>query len=85
MLTIEEDGIRSTISIDQATLAPSAKNLQVHDEYAPKDPVDELYDKISAGEGQPAADEIADKLRDYAAERIVRHVGEGDNVRYVVK
>lgn len=74
---IDEDGIRNTISHDCATLAPSA-NIVGCQKYTPNEQVDKQ-------EGQNTTEEPSDVPWEYAADCIVRHIGEFDNVRYIVR
>lgn len=80
MITVDENRIRNTVSIDRASLAPSAKNAKHYDEYAPNQLDDKRDDNVDTREGQPTADELAGAPREYAMDRIVCHVDERDNI-----
>lgn len=84
-VTIDEDGIHDTVRIVRPTLAPPASFAGGKLVYTTYQPVDERNNKVDEGGGQTTAEEIFYKLHKYAADRIVLHIGEGENVRYVVR
>lgn len=63
-ITIHEEGIRNTVSIDQTALVPSAKLAERPIIYKPDEPDNKRDDKVDEGGGHTTADEIADALRE---------------------
>lgn len=66
---------------------PASKNAERHDQHTPNQPTgkrDDNFD-VYAREGQPTADELADAPREYAVDRIVRHIGKRYNVMYFTR
>lgn len=80
---IDEDGIWGTVSIGGATPISLAKNAEGHDKYKPNEPVDERYNKVNTWDGRSTAEEHPDKQSEYAVDRVVCHIGEGEDVRYI--
>lgn len=80
-LQILKDGLENTVSIHRATLSPISRH-QYDDDSADK--------KEHSGAEEPSSNTKTDEQRGgdnntYAVERIVRHVGSGSHVRYVVQ
>lgn len=78
-ITIDEEGIQNTLSIDLATLAPSAKYGERQLVYTPDELADKRDDKVDEKIGQTAAEQIANAQCEYAVDCIVPHVGECDD------
>lgn len=57
-IRIEEDGVWATVSIDQATLSPSAKYALRRLLYTPNKPVDGRDDNVDETGGQNSADVV---------------------------
>lgn len=62
----------------------SAKIAERQNEYTRNDPVNKRDDVIE-GREEPNTAEPDDAPREYRVTRIVRHISEGDNVRFVVR
>lgn len=84
IITIDEDWIQGTVSIDPATLAPLVKFAERLTVYMSNEPVDKRGDEVDEARGQTTIDEFVDTPLEYTVDRIVRHVGERDSHWYVV-
>lgn len=83
-VTFDKDGIRHTVSVDCATIAPGVRETTAEDSRTQDD-------ETNAGRGERHAKDTSmeeqnetNALRQYAADGIARHVGEGNNVKYVI-
>lgn len=72
-ITLNEDGIWHTVSIDQATLAPWEKFAERKLLYITLKAVDEEDDRVDKTGGKYTAEDLTDKLHDYGVDRIVCH------------
>lgn len=84
-LRLDEERIWNTVTFSRATLAPYAKNAQHHDEYAPDEHIYKWEETVDPSKGQTKADELPEKPREYAVDRIACHIGKGADVRYVIR
>lgn len=84
-ITIEEEGFRNTVSVDQVTLVPLAEYAEQQLVYTSKQSIDERDDKADETGGHTTAEDLADALHEYAVHCVMSHKGESDNVRYVVR
>lgn len=66
-----------------ATLGPSLQNVELHDEHSPNVPVNKPMDEVNADGREPKPYKLAERPRKFNVDVILRHIGEGYNVRYV--
>lgn len=84
-LIIDKDGISNAVSIDRATLA-SSRIAKHRKEHLPNKPFDKRDDNVDTGKRHTTTNKLADALREFTFDRIVRHVGGGGNdVQYIVR
>lgn len=83
MLTVYEVAIRCSVLIKWAAVVPSAINAQQQEEYRQKGG-DKLFNNVKKGVRQKMANNRAADPQGHAVNHTVRHVGEGNTVKYVV-
>lgn len=71
-ITIDEDGIQNSVSIDLATLVPTAKIAERQIVYTSKEPADKPINEVNDGGGQIIAKGFAEALQECAGDWIVR-------------
>lgn len=82
-VTIDEDGVRNSISINQATLAPSAKFAERQFIYKTVSPANEPREKVKKGRGKTNVEELDDVPGEYTVHCIVQQFAEHRNVKDV--
>lgn len=55
-ITTDEDGVRNTVSVDQATLVPLARFAEGQLVFTPDETVDQRDDKVDEGGGRTTAE-----------------------------
>lgn len=83
-MRVDEDSIRNTVTLERGTVAPAAeetpaedKKTQFGEEEAERD---ELHEENTLLEEKI----VANAPQEFDGDLIVRYVGKGDNVKYVV-
>lgn len=85
LLPVTEDGIPISKKIKRAILALSQKHTAVQEQRMPNEFAAKREEEGDADRGQPAADGLSNALpQKYAADSVVHHTDEGDNVRNVM-
>lgn len=82
-ITIDQDGIRNTVSINRSTLAPSTKYAKRQILYGPDEQVHKWAIKSTKVENR-VLQKSPDALPECPVSRIVCHVGESDSVQYTL-
>lgn len=82
---IYEEGIWNNFYINRATLEPSVRFSQRELVNKPEEPVNKRDDRINEGGGKITTEKIGDEPCNSEVGRIVRHAGEKNIVRYVVR
>lgn len=83
-ITINEDRIRITVSIEEAALAPLARYAERQLVFTPDEPVNERDDNVEKPGGQSTKEEIINAERECAFDRIVHRVNDCGNIWYLV-
>lgn len=83
-VTIDEDCTCNNISVDRTTVAPMARETPMEDNRTETDEKDAERQETHVGEKLLEKDNVANALCEYCVDRIVPHVGKGNNVKYVV-
>lgn len=68
-----------------AVVASKSKETPIEDNSTKTDDKDAASEGIKAGKSQMEEENVAGTPREYAMDRKERHVGNGDNVRYVAR
>lgn len=86
IFTIGEDENRSTVSIPvkRGKMEPLTRIVEQKIVYTSNEPVFNVGEKVKEAQGQSTAEELADAKQKYAVDLIVRHVGEDDEVLYIM-
>lgn len=84
-ITIIEDGIPNTIAIYRDTLAAREKLTDRQLIYTPDEPGHKREDRLHEGRKETISENIIDAQGEYAVDRIVCHMGEGDNIGYAMQ
>lgn len=74
-ITIDEDGILNTVSIDRATLVPLSRFEKRQRVHTPDKPIDKLDERVEERKGHTTTEEPVDAPSEYPVDLIVRHVG----------
>lgn len=82
-IAIDGDRIQNTVSNDRATPLPTGRHAQRQLLHTAVEPVEEQDKKEGETVRQNTAEEIGSARWKYAVDRIMRHVGEADNLLYV--
>lgn len=83
-VTMDEDKIRNEVSVDQDTVAPTARNTPSGESFTQSNNTTAECDQPYAIDSNPDGENVAEEPREHAVDRIVRHVCEQDKNRYVL-
>lgn len=83
-VTIDEDGIRNSVSVDRATASPTAKKTPTKDN-SPKTYKTKCEQEETYTVEQKWKKKYRSYPQEYAEDCIVRYVGRGYTVKYVVR
>lgn len=83
-MTPEENGIRDTVSKDRATVSPAANETPNKDSRMQGDQTDAEREESHSEDTRLEDENVANVPQEYLVDRIVRHVGKDDKVKYVV-
>lgn len=79
--TLDEHQVWYPVPINRATLPRSEELVERQDKYTPNKSFDKQENKIEARKEKTPAKAFSEDPREYEADHIVRHVGEGDKVQ----
>lgn len=82
---IDEYRIHSLLSLDQATVAPAVKPTPTKDTRTQGDETAAERKETCAGDMRPQVKNVANAPQENPMDHIVRRVGEGQNVLYVMR
>lgn len=80
----DENSICNTISVERATVAPVRKETPTEENRTQNDDEDAESEETHARDMQVEEGNVANAPRELALDRIVRHLGKSDSVKYVV-
>lgn len=75
-MTIDEDGIRNTVSVDHATVVP-AKKTPKEDNWTQTKDNDAEREENHEGDTQAGGGNVVNEMQEEAVHRILHHVGKG--------
>lgn len=83
--TIDEDDTRNTKSVDRGTVAPAAKKAPNEDNRPQTDNDDAKQEGRHAGDTKSEKENVFHTLPEHAVNCTGRHVGKGNNRKYVAR
>lgn len=85
---IEEDCILINVSVDRSEVAQRPRKLPTEDMKDNSRQTDDTYaewEETQAGDTQSEVENVTNALREYTVYPLVRHVGRGHNIKYIVR
>lgn len=82
---IDEDGTQNKVWVDQTTVDPTVKETPSGDDVMQSDNTSAEHDQPHVKGSISGGERVGDTWQEFAVDRMLRHVGEGNPVRYIVR